>query len=93
MDRGIRITLESAGAELFGKLQGLDGITHLHMPDNYTVEIDFRQDSYTAFDLVRLVDQYAQIQDFQMKEPSIERVIKKIVTGHGAVEAEVHEKR
>lgn len=92
MDRGIRITLESAGAELLGILQGLDGITHVNMPDNYTVEIDFRQERHTAFDLVRLVDQYVRIQDFQMKEPSIERVIKKIVTGHGAVEAEVHEK-
>ena len=83
MDRGIRITLESAGTGLLEKLQGLSGITYLDMPDAYTVEIDFKQDAHTAFDLVRQVDQYARIRDFQLKEPSIERVIKKIVTGHG----------
>lgn len=86
MDRGIRITLESAGTGLLEKLQGLSGITYLDMPDAYTVEIDFKQDAHTAFDLVRQVDQYARIRDFQLKEPSIERVIKKIVTGHGTVQ-------
>lgn len=83
MDRGIRITLESAGTGLLEKLQGLSEITYLDMPDAYTVEIDFKQDAHTAFDLVRQVDQYARIRDFQLKEPSIERVIKRIVTGHG----------
>ncbi len=86
MDRGIRITLDGAGTGLLEKLRGLGGITYLDMPDEYTVEIDFKQDAHTAFDLVRWVDQYARIRDFQLKEPSIERVIKKIVTGHGTVQ-------
>lgn len=89
MDRGIRITLESAGTGLPEKLQGLSGITYLNMPDAYTVEIDFKQDDCTAFDLVRQVDQYARIRDFQLKEPSIERVIKKIVNGHGKMSGQV----
>lgn len=84
VDRGIRITLESPGQGLLEQLEGMDGITYLTMPDDYTVEIDFDQNAHTAFELVRLVDQCAKIQDFQLKEPSIERMIKKIVTGHGA---------
>lgn len=87
MDRGIRITLDSAGKGLLEKLKNLSGITYLEMPDEYTVEIDFKQDIHTAFDLVRQVDQYTRIRDFQLKEPSIERIIKKIVTGHGTVQS------
>lgn len=86
IDRGIRITLKSAGNGLLEKLQGLSGITYLDMPDDFTVDMDFKQDSHTAFDLVRVVDQFAKIQDFQLKEPSIERVIKKIVTGRKAAD-------
>lgn len=78
IDRGIQITLSKGCPDLPDKLKNLDGISYLKMLDPYTVEIDFKQTEHTAFELVKEVNQHAQIQDFKLKEPSIERVIEKI---------------
>lgn len=85
MDRGLSLTLASACPSLLEKLKEIPGISYLNMSDAYTVEIDFKQDAHTAFELVTLVGKHANIQDFQLKEPSIERVIEKIYR-YGEVE-------
>lgn len=78
MDRGILLTLSGAEAGLPERLKALGGITYAAMEDLYTLEVDFKPEQHTAFELVKEVDQYAHIQDFKLKEPSIERMIERI---------------
>lgn len=85
MERGLLLTLAAANPSLPEKLKEIPGISYLNMPDPYMVEIDFKQEAHTAFELVTLVSQYASIEDFKLKEPSIERMIEKIYR-YGEVE-------
>lgn len=83
MDRGILLTLSEAQQGLLEKVRSLQGISYAVMEDAYTLEIDFQPEQHTAFELVQEVGQYARIQDFKLKEPSIERVIEKIYLAGG----------
>lgn len=83
MDRGLLLTLSETQQGLLEKVRSLDGISYAVMEDAYTLEIDFQPEQHTAFELVKEVGQYAQIQDFKLKEPSIERMIEKIYLAGG----------
>lgn len=78
MDRGILITLLGAEKDLPEKMKALGGVTYAAMEDPYTLEIDFKPERHTAFELIKEVEQYVHIQDFKLKEPSIERMIERI---------------
>ena len=83
MDRGLLLTLSETQQGLLEKVRSLDGISYAVMEDAYTLEIDFQPEQHTAFELVKEVGQYAQIQDIKLKEPSIERMIEKIYLAGG----------
>ena len=48
------------------------------MENASTLSIDFSPELHTAFDIVKEVNSHAQIQDFQLTEPSIEHMIEVI---------------
>ncbi len=78
MDRGLQITLLDMQKELPARLLGQEGISYAAMEDAHTLEIHFKPEMYTAFEIVEEVNKYARIQDFRLREPSIERMIEKI---------------
>lgn len=78
MDRGLMITLLNMRPELLGRLKAMEGITSVAMADAFTLELTFTPEKHTAFEIVKEVNDFAQIQDFKLTEPSIERMIEKI---------------
>lgn len=78
MNRGIKITLSQGAPELAEILKTQKGISHVAMEDASTLTIDFSPEEHTAFDIVKEVNSHAQIQDFQLTEPSIEHMIEVI---------------
>ena len=78
MDRGLMITLLNMRPELLGHLKAMEGITSVAMADAFTLELTFTPEKHTAFEIVKEVNDFAQIQDFKLTEPSIERMIEKI---------------
>ncbi len=86
MDRGIQITLLGMKNELQNRLKEMEGISYVSMEDVHTLEIHFSPEQHTAFDIVQEVNRYAEIQDFALKEPSIEHMIEKIYRSGEVVE-------
>ena len=78
MNRGIKITLSQGAPELPKLLKTQKGISHVSMENASTLSIDFSPELHTAFDIVKEVNSHAQIQDFQLTEPSIEHMIEVI---------------
>lgn len=78
MNRGIKITLSQGAPELPELLKTQKGISHVSMENASTLSIDFSPELHTAFDIVKEVNSHAQIQDFQLTEPSIEHMIEVI---------------
>ena len=78
MDRGLQITLSAQKPGLVEALRAQTGVTHAAMEDAYTLHVEFDPSLHTAFSLVKEVDQWANILDFKLKEPSIERMIEQI---------------
>lgn len=78
MDRGLILTLSQMQPGLLEQLRAMDGITSVSMADAFTMEVTFAPEKHTAFEIVKEINEFAQIQDFKLAEPSIERMIEKI---------------
>ncbi len=78
MDRGLILTLSQMQPGLLEQLRATDGITSVSMADAFTMEVTFAPEKHTAFEIVKEINEFAQIQDFKLAEPSIERMIEKI---------------
>lgn len=78
MNRGIQITLSQGAPDLPGLLRAMEGISHVSMENDSTLRIDFSPEQHTAFEIVKEVNNHAQIQDFKLIEPSIEHMIEVI---------------
>lgn len=78
MDRGIRITMSGMDSGFTEQLRQTEGISYVSAEDVHTLEIHFNPDMHTAFGIVQKVNDFAEVQDFSLQEPSIEHMIEKI---------------
>ena len=76
-ERGVRISLKRPGEEIFRKLKANPEL-RCEMNDPHTVTVMFDLHVHTAYEVIRLVGEMADIQDVAVIEPDIKQVIEKI---------------
>lgn len=76
-ERGVRISLKKPGRDVYEKLLKYPEL-RLEMEDAHTITAMFDLHTHTAYEVISLVGELADIQDISVIEPDIKQVIEKI---------------